>query len=785
MKKTQPQQADLFQTSEAAPPPVRPSAEASDRLRHLAELLEELDEAYYGAARPEISDAEYDALRAEYDDLADQAGLAESERYTRTVGDDHADGFATVEHAVPMLSLEKAATRPEHLREGGTDLAPEEAERLPRWESETAWGRLKAWERRTIELLGLEGPLRVMLEPKIDGISVSLTYAGGRLERAVTRGDGRRGDVITAQVLAAEAVPATVPENARFEVRGELYLPQAAFERLNARLVQEDEKTLANPRNACAGLMKRKDASSLAGTGVRSFLYLVPTGEHGMPLPHSQEKRLEWLASQGFQVHGLARACDGAEEAYRGCLAFVERRDALDHDIDGMVLKVDDTSIHERLGSTEHHPRWGIAYKFPPERRATRLLGIAIQVGRTGALTPVAELEPVRLAGTTVSRASLHNRSHLERLDVRVGDLVVVQKAGEIIPQVVEVRKEARPTDSVSFVFPDRCPVCGGELEDRGQGIDKSTGERIQLVACSNMASCPAQLVGRLEHFASRRALDLEGLGGIVAEALVEKGLVKDVLDLFDLPLDRLSTLNLGTEDAPRVFGEKNAAKLVEALGRARVAPLSRWLHALAIHDVGETIAIKLAGTHESLDALASSPPLEAILEAASLEEERKALGERSEANAARTKEEKDAAKERQKELKERIAGLEERVRAAGVDDIGPVVSRSVLAFLASPRGREIRSRLSVLGISPRGESRVADGPFSGKTVVITGTLPTLSRDQARDLVRKAGGKSTDSVSKKTDYLVAGEEAGSKLAKAQALGVPVIDEAELRRLAGG
>ena len=776
---------DLFHDAAPTSPSTPAPDAARGRLEELADLLRTLDEAYYGAARPEVSDAEYDALRTEYDDLADSLGIPEEERYTRSVGDDHAEGFATVVHATPMLSLEKAATRPEHLVDGGTDLAPEEAERIPRWESETAWGKLRAWERRTLEVLGMDVPLRVMLEPKIDGISVSLTYAGGRLERAVTRGDGRRGDVITAQVLAAGAVPATVAEQARFEVRGELYLPQAAFDRLNERLGAEGEKLLANPRNACAGLMKRKDPSTLSDTGVRAFLYLVPVGSHGMPLPASQSDRLEWLRSQGFQVHDLARACDGVQEAYRECLAFAARRDDLDHDIDGMVLKVDDTSLHERLGSTEHHPRWGIAYKFPPERRATRLLGIAIQVGRTGALTPVAELEPVRLAGTTVSRASLHNRSHLERLDARVGDLVVVQKAGEIIPQVVEVRKDARPTDSVRFAFPDRCPVCGGELEDRGQGIDKATGERIQLIACSNMASCPAQLVGRLEHFASRRALDLEGLGGIVAEALVDKGLVRDVLDLFDLSVETLAPLNLGTEDAPRVFGEKNATKLVDAIGRARTAPLSKWLHALAIQDVGETIAIKLAGTHETLDALASSTPLEAILDAAHLEEERKALGERSEANAARTKEEKDAAKERQKELKERIAELESIFRAAGVDDIGPVVARSVKTFLASPRSLEIRSRLAELGISPRGESRVVDGPLSGKTVVITGTLPTLSRDEARDLVRKAGGKSTDSVSKKTDYLVAGEEAGSKLAKAQTLGVPVIDEAELRRLAGG
>lgn len=772
---------DLFPTEPSAPEAARPTA-LSERLAALAARLEALDHAYYAQAAPEATDAEYDQLREAYDSLADEAGLPEEERYTRSVGDDHADGFATVEHTQPMLSLEKAATRPERLPLSGADASPEEVESTPRWESETAWGKLVAWDRRTREALEAAGPLRLVLEPKIDGISVSLLYAEGRLERAVTRGDGRRGDVITAQVLACGAVPAQVPERGRFEVRGELYLPQQAFDALNERLARAEEKLLANPRNACAGLMKRKDPGSLEGSGVRSFLYHLPTGSHAMALPDSQADRLRWLAAQGFAVHPDTRICSGIDDAYRGCLAFAAKRDGLDHDIDGMVVKIDDTSTHGRLGATDHHPRWGIAYKFPPERRATRLAGITIQVGRTGALTPVAELEPVRLAGTTVARASLHNRSHLERLDARVGDLVVVQKAGEIIPQVVEVRREARPTDSVPFVFPDACPVCGAPVEDRGQGVDRATGERIQLIACSDLAGCPAQLVGRLEHFASRRALDLEGLGGIVAEALVGRGLVKDTLDLFHLTAGDLATLNLGSEEAPRVFGEKNAAKLLEAIGRARTAPLAKWLHALAIQNVGETIALRLAATHDGLAELAGSSGLSAIVQRDDLEVGRKALGARTDENAARTPQEKAEAKERQAQLKEAIASLDDHIRRAGLEDVGPVVARSVLSFFAAPAGRRILERLDVLAIHPAGQPRVADGPLSGKTVVITGTLPTLSRDQARELVRRAGGKAGDSVSKKTDYVIAGEEAGSKLAKALALGVPVLDEAGLRRL---
>lgn len=753
-------------------------------LAQLASRLEALDAAYYAEASPTISDAEYDALRETYDSLAQSLGVPESQRYTRSVGDDHSEGFSTVVHAQPMLSLEKAATRPDQLPVGGADLPPRDMETQPRWESETAWGKLVAWERRTRETLGLESSPKLVLEPKIDGISVSLTYSGGRLERAVTRGDGRRGDVITAQVLAAQAVPAVVRERGTFEVRGELYLPAAAFEALNARLESEGEKLLANPRNACAGLMKRKDASSLAGTGVRSFLYFVPVGLHDMALPSSQEERLAWLSAQGFQVHPDTRSCLGIEEAYLGCLAFAARRGGLDHDIDGMVVKLDDTSRHEALGATDHHPRWGIAYKFPPERRATRLLGITIQVGRTGALTPVAELSPVALAGTTVSRASLHNRSHLERLDARVGDLVVVQKAGEIIPQVVEVVRDQRPAQSVPFEFPTTCPVCGSPVVDRGQGTDRTTGERIQLIACGNLVSCPAQLVGRLEHFASRRALDLEGLGGIVAEALVSRGLVKDVLDVFRLEVAGLGSLNLGTEDAPRVFGEKNATKLCEAIERSRNLPLARWLYALGLEDVGETISLRLASAHEDFPALAGSQALRDILAANALELERKALGARTAENAALSKEERALKKAQQAPLSERIDALEASVRAAGLEEIGPVVAAAVVAWFDSPDGRRLLARMSELGISPRGERRVQDGPLSGKTVVITGTLPTLSRDQARELVRKAGGKAGDSVSKKTDYVIAGEEAGSKLAKAQALGVPVLDEAGLRALVG-
>lgn len=761
-------QTDLFAAPDTA------------RLDALASRLRELDDAYYRHAQPIVSDQDYDALRREYDDLADADRIPESRRYTRSVGDDHVDGFETVVHAQRMLSLEKAATQPIFLSPSGEDDTIAVAETIPGWENGTAWGKIRAWAARVGQGIGQDPEaLDLVVEPKIDGMSVSLTYEGGVLLRAVTRGDGVRGDVVTAQVLAAKAVPDRVPEKARFEVRGELYLPRAAFDVLNAALAAKEEPLLANPRNACAGLMKRKDPSSLAGTGIRSFLYFVPSS--GADLPASHASRLEWLSSQGFQVHPGVASVRGIAAAYDACRRFLSRREGLDHEIDGMVVKLDDTSLHDSLGATEHHPRWGIAYKFPPERKATRLRAIAIQVGRTGALTPVAELDPVLLAGTTVSRASLHNRSHLERLGARIGDTVLVQKAGDIIPQVVAVVESDRPTDSVPFDFPASCPECGSPVENRGTGTDER-GLPVELWACINEA-CPPQVEGRLEHFGSRRALDLEEMGEIVARALVRTGLVREVTDLFRLELASVSTLNLGTPEEPRVFGEKNARRLLEAVERSRQAPLSRWLHALGIPEVGEAVSKALAAVHPTLDSLSDSSLLKDVVLRADLEIRRKELGARSEENRSRTPEEKAVAKEEQAALKARIAELD-RALADVPPEIGPCAARSALSFFASPRGRTILSALSGLGIAPRGEGGKTVGPLSGWTVVLTGSL-SAPRDQVKARLEAAGAKVTDSVSKKTSMVVAGEEAGSKLEKARQLGVRVVDEAGLEAILAG
>jgi len=764
-----------------------PNAPNAPDFTALALRLRELDDAYYRDASPLATDAEYDLLRAEYDRLCDEQAIPESARYTRGVGDDHVQGFETVVHAQRMLSLEKAATRPEFLPGTGVDEGSEFVESEPGWENGTAWGRMKAWADRLVEVVGGSGQdLSLVVEPKIDGMSVSLVYEGGQLVRAVTRGDGTRGDVVTAQILASGAAPSKVPETSRFEVRGELYLPREAFENLNRNLSEASEKTLANPRNACAGLMKRKDASSLAKTGIRSFLYFVPNGQHAMPLPTSQRSRLDWLVAQGFSVHPDVASVRGIAAAYDACRQFLDKRDTLDHEIDGMVVKLDDTGLHEELGNTEHHPRWGIAYKFPPERRPTRLLGISIQVGRTGSLTPVAKLEPVQLAGTTVSRASLHNRSHLEKIGVRVGDTVLVQKAGDIIPQVVAVVPAKRPTESVPFEFPTACPECGGAIENRGTGIDEH-GRPLELWACTNDNSCPPQVVGRLEHFGSRKALDLEEMGGIVAAALVRERLVREVTDVFRLTISDLGRLNLGTPEEPRVFGEKNAQRLLEAIEKARSADLSRWVYALGIPEVGDAVSKAIGTSHQSFSQVVDSIVLRQIVERADLEIRRKALGARTESNKSRSTEEQAQAKAEQSQIKDAIKGLDDSIANTGnATEIGPSAARSAIGYFDSTRGRTVVQALRELGIDPIGQRKTSViGPLSGKTVVVTGSLAGYTRDSIKAALEGAGAKVTDSVSKKTDLLVAGEAAGSKLEKANALGIRVVDEAGLSRILEG
>ncbi len=687
-----------------------PKAEAE--LRQLAEQIR-YHEAAYRAGKPEIPDSAFDDLVERYADLADELGVDAAERVDTKPGEDHTAGFETVEHREPMLSLEKLSP---NRRDSNGELMPISEQ-------------LAAWFRRRLKELEVE-TLPLIVEPKVDGISVSLLYVGGKLERAVTRGDGRRGDVITKQVSQLGTVPLRLQgvSEGELEIRGELYWPLSEFARFNATL----DKPLINPRNGCAGMMKRKDPTGLEATGIRAFLYQV-AWDRGVALPSTQAEVLQWLADRGGEVYLSEVFCtDSDEAALRYCNEYQSRRETLNFDIDGMVIKIDDLGVYARLGATGHHPHWGIAYKFPPERKPTKLLDIQVSVGKSGKLTPVAILEPVFVSGTTVSRASLHNFVELERKDVRVGDTVLVEKAGEIIPQVVEVDKTKRKRGARRFVPPTACPTCGTE----------AVSEEI-FVYCPNPA-CPDQVRERLRHFASRGAMDIDGMGEVLVDQVVDKLDVRSPDDLFRLDVDSLASLDrMGKKSAERV-----KAGLEEAKGRG----LARVLNGLAIRHVGETMAEDLALYFRNADALL--------------------------AFAARYAAGDDDAVETVAPAKSTDRGAIEGLARKSADSIfleldSPAV-RKVFEGLA-----EVGVDLSVKAAEVREVTQVA-----GKTFVLTGTLPTLKRTEATKLIKGAGGKVSGSVSKKTDYVVAGDEAGSKLEKAQSLGLEVIDEAALLTMLG-
>jgi DNA ligase (NAD+) len=688
-------------------------ARAEEELQQLSQQIR-YHEAAYRAGVPEITDAAFDELVDRYQELADSLGIDPSERLDAQPGQDHTTGFETVEHQVPMLSLEKLS--PNRRDSAG--------EPMPLSDQMSAWFR-----RRQKELEVEELP--VIVEPKVDGISVSLLYADGALRRAVTRGDGRKGDVITKQVSQLGTVPTRLEMlgGGEIEIRGEIYWPLDEFARFNATL----EKPLINPRNGCAGMMKRKDPTGLEETGIRAFFYQI-AWDDGVKLPPTQGETLQWLADRGADVY-LSEVYQTAsdEDALRYCEDYQARRGTLSYDIDGMVIKVDDLGLYARLGATGHHPHWGIAYKFPPERKPTKLLEIEASVGKSGKLTPVAILEPVFVSGTTVSRASLHNFVELARKDVRVGDTVLVEKAGEIIPQVVEVDKSKRKRGAKRFVPPNVCPTCGTE----------AVSEEI-FVYCPNPA-CPDQVRERLRHFASRGAMDIDGMGEVLVDQLVDKLGVRSPDDLFRIDVDALAGLDR--------MGHKSAERVMAGLGEAKERGLGRVLNGLAIRHVGETMAEDLAAYFKTADAL---------------------LG-----FAARyAAEDEDAI--------EMVAPAKSTERGA-IDGLARKSADSIFHELDSPAVRKVFTGLADVGVSL--EVRAADvrevADVAGKTFVLTGTLPTLKRTEATKRIKAAGGKVSGSVSKKTDYVVAGDEPGSKHEKAQSLGVEIIDEVALLEMLGG
>ncbi len=730
--------------------------------RRLAELRRELhrhNRLYYVEARPEISDQAYDALYRELVDIEREfPGLVTPDSPSQRVGAEPLDEFATKRHAVPMLSLDNTYDDTE----------------------------LRRFHEYVLRGLRGQEPDYV-IEPKVDGVSISLRYEKGVLVQALTRGNGVQGDDVTANVRTIPSVPLRLNTDSPpevFEARGEVYMSKEGFAALNAHRVASGEPEFANARNATAGTLKQLDSRIVAQRPLEVFCY-AQGDVQGIEID-SQSQLLAILREFGFRTQAWCPKVRGLDAMLAAIRELGETRHQFPYEIDGAVIKVDEFGQREELGFTAKAPSWAKAFKYQPDQARTLLHAITVQVGRTGVLTPVAELEPVFLAGSTISRATLHNEDEVRRKDIRVGDTVVIQKAGEVIPEVVEVVPELRPEGTEPFDLVRHvggaCPSCGGPVERDPEFV---------AYRCPNL-QCPAQSVRRLQHFASRNAMDIEALGGIVAENLVERGLVREPLDLFDLQLDPLARLNLGTENEPRVFGAKNAAKLLEAVERARTLPLSRWLHAIGIPQVGSTMAHHVANCHRDLAAVADSALLREFVR---LFERQDALRDLN-PNAVRNRNlpplEKQELQRQLTEAEAEVArlggsltevGLVRTSEAKGATsyvttDIGPKAAQSILDFFAGPVGQALLARLAELGINPQGEEPPdANAPLAGLTFVLTGTLESMGRDEAKERILALGGRVAGSVSGNTTYLVAGANTGAtKTRKAQDLGVQVIDE---------
>ncbi len=649
--------------------------EAAGRAEEMRLELARHELLYYVENRPEITDAQFDLLLRELVALEEKyPELARSDSLTRRVGGRPAESFATVEHATPMLSLENAY----------------------------AWQEAEAWLARATRLLG-EPPGAYVAELKIDGLSIALRYEEGRLVRGATRGDGVRGEDVTENVRTIRSIPLQIPETGTIEVRGEIFYTKTAFMKVNADREAEGQPLFANPRNAAAGTMRLLDSRITARRRLDAWLYGIGGAAS---LPASQTKTLARLRELGFPVNPHSRRCESLEEVRKFLEEWEGKRHELDFETDGVVIKVDDRALQERLGSTAKSPRWALAYKFPAEEKTTRVLDITVQVGRTGVLTPVAHLDPVLLAGTTVRRATLHNYEDLARKDVRVGDTVVVEKGGDVIPKVVRVLTDARPSRAHPFAMPSRCPVCGDPVSREPDEV---------ATRCVN-PSCPAVVREALRHFCSRRAMDIEGLGEKLVDQLVTAGLLTDVASIYALRAEDLLALER--------WGEKSAANLVAEIEASRENDLSRLLFGLGIRHVGEKAARILARRFQTLDSLASASELE----------------------------------------------------LQRADEVGPNTAAALIAWFSHPRHRELTDSLRAHGVNftSREEAPPPDGPLFGKTVVLTGALAGVPRDEAAARLEAAGARVAGSVSKKTDYVVAGDAAGSKLERARSLGVRVV-----------
>jgi DNA ligase (NAD+) len=665
-----------------SPSPAGPKDRA--RAEALRRKIVYHERKYYVDNDPQISDPEFDRLVAELRDLeARFPGLVTPESPTQRVGEKPAEGFPSIVHRTPMLSIDNGYNEAE----------------------------IREFEDRVRKLLPGR-TLTYTAELKIDGLGISVLYRDGKFARAVTRGDGVRGDDVSGNVKTIRSLPLAIEAGGEVEVRGEIYLPFASFRQINREREEAGEPLFANPRNAAAGSIRLLDPRIVASRNLNVFLYyLFVDGKEGP----SQWGALQKLRSLGFPTNPHSRLCATLDDVLAYYREWNANRDSLEYDADGIVVKVDAADERRELGTTARSPRWAISYKFPARQATTRVNDILIQVGRTGALTPVAVLEPVKLSGTTISRSTLHNEEELRRKDVRVGDFVLIERSGDVIPQVVSVMKERRPRGSKAFVWPGHCPVCGSEV---------FRPESEVISRCMN-ASCPARVRESLLHFASRRAMDIDGLGEAIVDQLLAAKLVRSLPDLYGLRYDDLVELER--------LGPKSARNLLDEIAASEGRGLARLLFALGIRHVGERLAQTLAARFRSLEALAA-------------------------------------------------AGPDELVK---VEDVGPKVAESILFFFAQPENRELIRKLREAGVDDRAaEGPAGPRPLAGQVFVITGTLAAMTRDEARDLLEALGAEVGSSVTKKTTGLVVGDSPGSKLERARELGLRVIEESEFLKLVG-
>ncbi|MDR0349964.1 MAG: NAD-dependent DNA ligase LigA [Coriobacteriales bacterium] len=740
-----------------APPPASSLEEARAHIERLRAEIDHHSYLYYALDAPRISDAAFDSLMRELQELERQWPelVVPSSPTQRVGGFVRGEAFASVAHASRMYSLDNAMDLDEldawlaRTRQAVAELASEvgETDELAAEAGETDELASEVGETDGALAPGLLPTCVYVCELKIDGSSLALTYADGELVRAATRGDGSVGEDVTANVRTVRDIPLRLrrPLPGEIEVRGEIYMPHASFEALNVAIAAEAAEAgktahpFANPRNAAAGSLRQKDARITAGRDLATFMYALADTSASI---QGQWELLSWLREMGFHVNPTIARCTTEQEVRDFCVSAIEKRNQLPYDIDGVVVKLDSFALQRALGFTAKAPRWAIAFKFPPEEKTTVLRDIVVQVGRTGVLTPVAEFAPVSVAGSTVSRATLHNIDEVRRKDVRVGDTIIIRKAGDVIPEVLGAISSLRPADAPLWEMPQSCPSCGSPVFQDADG---------PAYRCDS-AECPAQLLERLSHWVSRGALDIDGLGPKIIQRLIESGLLRDVAGFYRLKIEQLATLETGEEKylrsmplkkreetgdfekEPALLGETIARKLHEQIQASKTRPFARVLFGLGVRNVGKTVAETIAWHYRSLEALAAAP---------------------------------------EEELK-------------SIEGVGPIIARSITHFFATPDNIRLIAELKEAGLGGvTGEDATAAGrpenpqTLAGLTFVLTGTLEHHTRDEAEELLRSWGAKASSSVSSKTSYVVAGPGAGSKLTKAQKLNIPILDEPTL------